>query len=227
MGTKRFRHATLWMLVLFLTNNHILAQDINPPEQVNVLRKILAIASDKRVALGILMSTTRDLCSNVQRAASDDALPASEQIAKLAGLVHYKVIFEEGVVVLAPDHISKRLQTASETKFDRFPTLDGSMSEMGDVLQGWISVRDDRARGFAIDSLAGSDPERYTLPSMQPVSPRSIANRIVTFPARGVWILSEQQATHKKPPKIGLQIYSYRKDLSALERVTCSEGVAR
>ena len=227
MGIKRFWQAALWILVLFSMNDYILAQDISPSEQVNVLRKILAIASDKRMALGILMSTTGDLCSNVQRAATDDALPASEQIAKLAGLVHYKLILEDGVIVLVPDHISRRLQTAAETKFDRFPALDGSMSDMGSVLQGWISVRDDGAKGFAIDSIAGSDPEKYTLPNMQAVSPRSIANRIVTLPARGVWILSEQQATDKKPPKIILRVYSYRKDLSALERVTCSEGGAR
>src|SRR5579859_6139834 len=130
--------------------------------EVTPLRAVLRIASENKIALGIVFGTHPLLCSQ-ERSMKINATHFKEAFSDALAGTGYTVAREGGTYVLmAPDATEHEAKLLNFT-FDQFSATDSTMNDAGQLLAGYIKTTVEGAQSFATASSVGPSSKTLTI----------------------------------------------------------------
>jgi hypothetical protein len=206
-----------WIRVLLLSL--LSAAPLHAQQRTTPLQRIVAIARDAKLPLGIVIGTDGLLCR-------EDALPlpgpATDPLAairSIAGDFGYEVSGTNPAVVRNTATTSNHLRAGLDFRLTNFPAMHGSMPLLGATLSGWVQVGLDHTSGYAMSIGEKPGAEEFSLPAFPDASAEQIANTLILLGTKGLWIASDTAGT-------GVAVFqvhasSFADDLGYLPFIKC------
>ena len=191
------------------------------PAQGSRLQAIVRRAAAASVPMGIVLGMDRFLCGPSSIVPNEtDGVNGAAAIRTLAEADQLAIKGTDMLVVSSTRQGSGRLGEALDHTYDTFPSLSGTMSYMGAVLDGWLSTYVHPTQGWGMSWGASPTAEQLVSPALTNTSLRQVANRVVTLGYKGIWI-AEEHVSANGERTVSLRIFSYNDDAEALEHVSC------
>lgn len=200
-----------------------------PPGQAPILDRVLGIAKDNHIPLGVVVNDDR-LCEETLALDGVTTLRLDALIQVINNrLSGYHLELEDGVVVLEPDHPLDNIDQLLKTNIPYFRPEPSAMSELGLYLWVYVRAAIRPSEGSILDII--SNPDNVVIQGFRvdrPASVREILNLIVQQSAGGIWVLAglskEWKTNLTSNPVI---IASYADDKQVLPHAGCSAVMSR
>jgi hypothetical protein len=184
------------------------------------LEVILKIATEQKVALGIVFGPQSILCSN-QHPINVRASSLEQALSEAVSTTGYSLTRENGVFALtAPDTTAEEARML-DYRFDRFSATDSTIGHAGSLLAGYIATSMQGAHGFAIDTLFNPSWARFNI-NLENSTTREIANFIVSRKGQGVWsfypLTNTPAGNGSESP---IRIFGYNENTIAIHNLPC------
>jgi hypothetical protein len=191
----------------------------------DILHGLLRLASERHLAMGMVLETSGKLCDRPRSSHFDDATLAEVIDGLLAGSGN-KWFLRNGALEVRPNHVAEPETRILDMRFDVFNGMNTTIQGLGVILAGYVQSRLSGGGGIAGDILSSPDSEVIPPFTLRNVSVEQIADYIVSKGTKGAWLLYSPGSDGKHPPRFDLRTYGYKDDLGVLKRVTC-RGMAR
>jgi hypothetical protein len=195
------------------------AAPLRAQQKTTPLQRIVAIARDAKLPLGIVIGTDGLLCREDKLplpGPSADPLAAIRSIAQPFG---YEVSGTNPAIVRNTATASNHLRDALEFHLKNFPAMRATMPDLSATLSGWVQVGFDHTSGYAMSIGITPGAEKFSLPATPDGSVEQIADTIVFLGTKGVWIASENKGTPLN--QVNIRAYSYKDDLQRIQSLKC------
>lgn len=188
----------------------------------SLMTAITAVSLLSHSPVGIVLGTESDrLCKTSATFDIVDS-PPDEALGKITRLAGYTISYQDGVSVLLPPDLPDWESVALAHRFVSTPRQqDVTISGLGVTLTGWIQMDIGHIPTFAASVMSSPGDKNFNLPEMKNVTISQIANRIVTLPGGGIWILRPAVPVAKSVLDVELRSYSYADNPDQIQSLGC------
>ncbi len=176
--------------------------------------------------VGIVLGIDRSLCTPEYATYPSDVPDAKATLLTLAQQYQYTVQDGNPLVLRSTRGGSGKLDDALSHTYATFPSLSGTMSYMGNSVDGWILSYLHPRQGYGASWGGNGTEEELVSSPMQNVTLEQVANHIVTLGHRGMW-LAEESMTKAGKVHTTFRTLSYHDDADALLHLSCREPAAQ
>jgi hypothetical protein len=157
---------------------------------VTPLVAIREIGLQSHVPIGIVVGANQSaLCTGRVSFALREVTPR-DMLEEAVRATNYSVEEHDGVILLTAPDINSHQRALLTHRFERFPAeAKQTMHQISAQLSGWLWVEVDEANGYAGSIGDSTTAHTISLPTLENVTTEQVADKIVTTPPAGMWIL--------------------------------------
>lgn len=172
---------------------------------------IRAIGLQTRLPIGVVLEADDRVMTATRHNYSLKQVEAEVAIAEALRHSPYSMKVMDGVVVLAPTHLTSSERAVLGQAVHNFgPFANGSMEDLGSELNRALESKSD-GTGGVISSIPGpSSEERYGFSVPDGASAVAIANRIVSLGSKGLWCFKMAPLTGSDTRRVNIQVMPYQ-----------------
>jgi hypothetical protein len=188
----------------------------------SALQAISAIGRNSGVPIGVILGKEHNhLCEMGEAFKIVNASPRAA-LAEVAARRSYTLVEQSGVLILAAPDIEDWQSKMLEYRFPTYPSEQrASMQSLGVTLTGWIRMVLGHEHTFAASISSSPDARKYSLNAIELASIQDIADRIVSLPGGGIWVLKPSVQNPEGAQDEEVQVRSYVDDSSVLTTMDC------
>ncbi len=170
----------------------------------------IALARRDRIPAGVIVGR-ESYCALVPNLAQSFATgTVKEAFAEIAKATGGSVTTDGKVLVLRVGTPPKRLSKALSFKFPRFPKVDGTLPDLGALLDGWMLSTLPENNGFGSSIGISPGEETLHLPESTNVSVQEVADKMVSLGSKGIWIAMDTNDDSSDSARtMSIDLYSY------------------
>lgn len=193
---------------------------LSPAQEASTpLQRIVVIARDARLPLGIVLGTDGALCRNDPWSPPKSLGDPLEEIAAITRRYGYTLDRTSPPVLRNLVTTSDHLREGLRYRYSSFPAMAGTMPLLSSNLWGWMVSGYGHARGYGASIGSAPDAEQVALPASAGLSTEEIAGEIVSLGGKGIWIASDRGGSAATGLK--LRAESYADDLRDIQFLKC------
>jgi hypothetical protein len=157
---------------------------------VTPLVAIREIGLQSHVPIGIVFGANQPaLCTGRVSFTLHEVTPR-DALLEAVRSANYSVEEKDGIILLMAPDINSHQRTLLTHRFKEFRTeAKQTMHGISAQLTGWLWVEVDGAQGYGESTGDSTTAHTFNLPILEDVTTEQIADRIVTIPPTGMWIL--------------------------------------
>ena len=172
---------------------------------------IEAAGRQTRAAVGVVTGVDRDRLTRARRSYDLQDAPLRMALQEALRDTGYRMIEEEGVIVLKADDINARQMQLLHHVYPEFKTnRREQMAFLGQHLTMWMRSLVTPACGFAGGGLSSTNELAFVLPTQEGKSTEQIANAIVELGPKGMWVFEADPGPPDGCSKDSIRIESYQ-----------------
>lgn len=190
------------------------AQEASTP-----LQRIMVIAREAKLPLGIVLGADRSLCQAGTWPLPNRTADPIGDIGAIGRRYGYTLDGTGPPVLRNSVTVSEHLREGLRFRYSNFPSLRGTMPYLSATLAGWMLSEYGHAGGWAMSIGSAPGAEEFQLSASVGASTEEIADKIVSLSGGGIWIASDQGGDAANG--LRLRAYSYADDLKFIQFVKC------